>query len=215
MEIMRGYTSRTMMINGSINPTVNVKDKQIRFRVLNGSNSSLYNLRFSDGRSFKQIATDGGFLERPVSLSSLLLSPGERAEIVVNFSGDLGNSVTLRETRNNINIMRINVNSTSAGVTSVPSTLKTLEKYRASDAVRTRSFLLNTVGGGMMGRMAINGKPFNINRIDNVVPVNDIEIWNIRNTMNLEHNFHIHAIHFMILERNGSSARVAANEKGY
>ncbi len=215
MEVMRGYTSRTMMINASINPTLNVKDKQIRFRVLNGSNSSLYNLQFSDGRSFKQIATDGGFLEKPVNLNSLLLSPGERAEIVVNFSGDLGNSVTLRETRNNINIMRININSTSVGVTSIPSTLKTLEKYRASDAVRTRSFLLNTVGGGMMGKMAINGKSFNLDRIDNVIPVNDIEIWNIRNTMNLEHNFHIHAIHFMILERNGSSANVAANEKGY
>lgn len=214
-EIMRGYTSRTMMVNGSISPTVYVKDKQIRFRVLNASNSSLYNLQFSDGRAFKQIATDGGFLEKPVNLSSLLLSPGERAEIVVNFSGDLGSTVALRETRNNINIMTVNVNSASAGVTSVPSTLKTLEKYRASDAVRTRNFLLNTVGGGMMGQMAINGRAFNLNRIDNVVPVNDIEIWNIRNTMNLEHNFHIHAIHFMILERNGSTAGVAANEKGY
>ena len=215
MEVMRGYTSRTMMINGSINPTVSVKDKQIRFRVLNGSNSSLYNLQFSDGRSFKQIATDGGFLEKPVNLSSLLLSPGERAEIVVNFSGDLGSSVRLRETRNNMNIMTINVNSTSSGVTTIPSTLNSLTKYRALDAVRTRNFLLNTVGGGMMGKMAINGRTFNLSRIDNVIPVNDIEIWNIRNTMNLEHNFHIHAIHFMILERNGSPAGVASNEKGY
>ncbi len=215
MEIMRGYTSSTMMINGEISPTLSVKDKQIRFRVLNGSNSTLYNLRFSDGRSFKQIATDGGFLERPVTLNSLLLTPGERAEIVVNFSGDLGSSVTLRETRQNINLMQINVNSTSPGVTTVPSTLTTLEKYAASQAVRTRSFLLNTVGGGMMGQMAINGRPMNINRIDNVVPVNDIEIWTIRNTMNVEHNFHIHAIHFMLLERNGSPASVAANERGY
>ena len=97
----------------------------------------------------------------------------------------------------------------------MPSTLNALEKYSASQAVRTRSFLLNTVGGGMMGQMAINGKAMDINRIDNVVPVNDIEIWTIRNTMGMEHNFHIHAIHFMILERNGSPAAVAANERGY
>ena len=215
MEIMRGYTSRTMMINGEISPYVNVKDRQIRFRVLNGSNSSLYNLAFSDGRSFKQIATDGGFLERPVTLNRLLLSPGERAEIVVNFNGDLGSKITLRETRQNINIMTININSTSLGVNSVPSKLKTLVKYRASEAVRTRNFLLNTVGGGMMGQLAINGKAMNLSRIDNVVPVNDIEIWNIRNTMGMEHNFHIHATYFMLLERDGSSAKVAANEKGY
>jgi len=214
-EIMRGYTSRTMLVNGAISPYVNVKDKQIRFRVLNGSNSSLYNFAFSDGRSFKQIATDGGFLEKPVTLSRLLLSPGERAEIVVNFSGDLGSSVSLKETRQNINVMRININSTSAGVNTIPSRLKTLLKYRASQAVKIRHFLLNTVGGGMMGQMAINGKAMNLSRIDNVVRVNDIEVWTIRNTMNMEHNFHIHAMHFMLLERDGSSARVAANERGY
>ena len=214
-DIMRGYTSRTMMVNGEISPFVNVKDKQIRFRILNASNSSLYNFQFSDGRSFKQIATDGGFLEKPVALNNLLLSPGERAEIVVNFSGDLGNKVTLKETRQNINVMQININRTSVGVTTIPTKLKKLVKYRASEAVRTRSFLLNTVGGGMMGQMAINGKAMNINRIDNIVPVNDTEIWSIRNTMNLEHNFHIHAIHFTILERNGSPARVSENEKGY
>jgi len=215
MEIMRGYTSRTMMVNGSINPYINVKDKQIRFRILNGSNSSLYNFRFSDGRSFSQVATDGGFLETPVRLTNLLLSPGERAEIIVNFSGDLGRSITLKETRQNINFLTININSTGVGVTTIPARLNTLKKYSVSEAARTRNFLLNTVGGGMMGQMAINGKAMNLNRIDNVVPVNDVEIWNIRNTMGMEHNFHIHAMHFMILDRNGNPAAVGANERGY
>jgi FtsP/CotA-like multicopper oxidase with cupredoxin domain len=214
-EIMRGYTSRTMMVNGAISPYVNVKDSMIRFRVLNGSNSSLYDIAFSDGRSFQQIATDGGFLESPVTLTHLLLSPGERAEIVVNFSGDLGGSLFLKETRQGINLVNIRVASAAPGIHTLPSHLKSLVKYRASDAIRSRSFLLNTVNGGMMGQMAINGKAMDINRIDVVVPVNDIEVWNIRNTMGMEHNFHIHGTHFMLLERDGSPYKVAANEKGY
>ena len=54
-----------------------------------------------------------------------------------------------------------------------------------------------------------------INRIDERVPLGDVEIWEIRNDMMVDHNFHIHATHFMLTERNGSAANVPANEKGY
>jgi len=215
MEIMRGYTSSTMMVNGSISPYVNVKDRQIRFRILNASNSSLYNLSFSDNRYFKQIATDGGFLERPITLNQLLLTPGERAEIVVNFNGDLGSTVRLIETRQNIDVMNININSSALGVNNVPSKLKDLIKYNVSDAAKTRNFILNRIGRGPNGHMAINGKVMDINRIDEIVRVNDVEIWNITNSMGMEHNFHIHATHFQIIERDGSPTNVSANEKGY
>ncbi len=215
MEIMRGYTSSTMLVNGAITPYVNVKDSWIRFRVLNASNSSLYDLVFSDSRSFKQIATDGGLLEKPVTLNHLLLTPGERAEILVNFSGDLGSSIVLKENRQNIDMMNININSASAGVNVIPSKLNTLVRYPLSKAKRTRNFVLNRIGRGPNGHMAINGKTMNINRIDEVVPINSVEIWNITNSMGMEHNFHIHATHFQIIERDGSSANVSANEKGY
>ena len=35
---------------------------------------------------FIQIGTDGGYLPKPVQLVSLLISPGERADILVDFS---------------------------------------------------------------------------------------------------------------------------------
>ena len=210
-EIRRGYTSSTMLANGAITPYVNVEAKRIRFRVLNGSNSRVYHLAFSDGRRFFQIATDGGFLEHPVSLSALVLSPGERAEIVVDFSGELGSNVILKDTNDNLDILKINVNQTATNAPGLPSTLTSLTRYSASAAVRTRTFVLNMVSG----HMAINGKVMDMNRIDEVVPVNAIEEWDITNSMGMEHNFHIHATHFTILERDGSSANVAENDKGY
>ncbi len=215
MEIRRGYTSNTMLVNGTITPYVNIEAKRIRFRVLNGSNSRVYHLAFSDGRRFFQIATDEAFLEHPVSLSSLVLSPGERAEIVVDFTGEIGTDVILKETADNLDIMKISVSNAPTTTSTLPSTLTSLEIYSAAEAVNTRTFVLNMSGMGMNGHMAINGKTMDLNRIDEVVPVNQVEIWDITNSMGMPHNFHIHATHFYILQRNGSAANVAANEKGY
>jgi len=211
MEIRRGYTSDIMLANGAITPYVDVKAKKIRFRVLNGSNSRVYHLAFSDSRRFYQIATDNAFLEAPVALTSLVLTPGERAEIVVDFNGEFAHSVILKDTNDNLDIMKINVTSNAGSQNPLPSQLTTLTKYSPNDSMRTRTFVLN-----MSNRhMAINGKLMDINRIDEVVPVNQIEIWDLTNSMGMEHNFHIHSTHFFVIERDGSTSNVPANEKSY
>jgi len=216
MEVKRGYLSNIMLVNGVINPFVNVPAKKVRFRVLNGSNSRVYNLKFSDNREFTQIGTDNAFLEEPVTLSSVILTPGERADIVVDFSEDLGNSIILKEINSNLEIMKINIDRVSNIQSTIPSHLTTLKKEDPTSAVRTRKFMLNMARGsdGRM-HMAINGKTMDMMRIDEVVPMNDIEIWEITNMMGMEHNFHIHATHFFPLERNGSPSNILPNEKGY
>ncbi|MCF6244031.1 MAG: multicopper oxidase domain-containing protein [Sulfurovum sp.] len=210
-EIMHGYTADTFIANGAIEPTLDVEAKEIRFRILNGSNSTVYTLGFADGRSFKQIATDNAFLEAPVALTRLTLSPAERAEIVVDLSDAKGASIVLKEYNHNKTFLTVNVSNDATVQTTLPSKLTTLEKLGTSTAVRTRPFVLS----GMMGNFKINGKSMDINRIDETVPLGDVEIWEVRNDMMVDHNFHIHATHFMLIERNGSSARVPANERGY
>lgn len=81
-----GTTGDTSLVNGTIRPYIEVKKEWLRLRVVNGSNARNYALRLSDGTSFYQIATDGGFLEKPVAREELLLSPGERAEILIDAS---------------------------------------------------------------------------------------------------------------------------------
>jgi FtsP/CotA-like multicopper oxidase with cupredoxin domain len=54
-----------------------------------------------------------------------------------------------------------------------------------------------------------------MNYINEEVPLGDVEVWEVKNNMMMNHNFHIHATHFMLLERNGSSLNVKRNEKGY
>ncbi len=76
----------TIMVNGRVWPNLNVERRQYRFRVLNGSNARFYNLTLSTGQDFTQIGSDGGFLPSAASLTELLLAPGERADILIDFS---------------------------------------------------------------------------------------------------------------------------------
>lgn len=85
----------TVMVNGTIDPYVSVPSQMVRLRLLNGSSERVYELGFSGNQPFQQIASDGGLLSAPVSLTRLRLAPGERAEIIVNFTGMEGQSTDL------------------------------------------------------------------------------------------------------------------------
>jgi len=76
-----------LFVNGTLNPYFNAPAQVIRFRLLNGSSLRSYNFGFNNGQTFYQIATDGGLRDSSLALTRLLLNPGERAEILVNFTG--------------------------------------------------------------------------------------------------------------------------------
>ena len=85
-----------LFVNGTLNPLFNAHAQVLRFRLLNGSSLRSYNFGFSNNQTFYQIATDGGLLDSSLALTRLRLSPGERAEILVNFSGMLSQTIYLR-----------------------------------------------------------------------------------------------------------------------
>jgi spore coat protein A, manganese oxidase len=85
----------TIVVNGKTWPYLNVEPRRYRLRLLNGSNARFYNIALFDqkhnvpGPAFWQIGTDGGLLDTPVKIAwpnRLTLAPGERADIVVDFS---------------------------------------------------------------------------------------------------------------------------------
>ncbi len=83
------------MVNATIDPYLDVPQQVVRFRLLNGSSQRVFNVGLSDNRSFFQVASDGGLLSEPLSLTRLELAPGERAEILVDFGGLQGQTVKL------------------------------------------------------------------------------------------------------------------------
>jgi len=80
------FFGNTIMVNGLVWPNMNVDQGTYRFRLLDGSNARFYTLSFSNKMPFTQIGSDGGYLKAPVTLTELTIAPGERADILVDFS---------------------------------------------------------------------------------------------------------------------------------
>jgi spore coat protein A len=85
----------SILVDGQAWPVMHVEPRMYRFRLLNGSNARFYDLRFSiqgqssnqtSNQNFFQIGTDDGFLKKPVQEGDVVIAPGERADIVVDFS---------------------------------------------------------------------------------------------------------------------------------
>jgi bilirubin oxidase len=73
-----------VMVNATINPYLNVPAQVVRLRVLNGASMRSFNFGFSDSLPFKMIAGDGGLLDAAITLYRIRLSPGERAESLLD-----------------------------------------------------------------------------------------------------------------------------------
>lgn len=225
---MMGLLGHDMLVNGVLRPKHNVPHKYMRLRLLNGSNSRIYNLSFSDNRHFIQIASDGGLLPESVSLRELLLAPGERAEVIVEFG--VNDDVMLRHTSNklsgmggmrgmmsmmtsgtdhDLNIMRFVTDSPVDNKPSLPMKLAMLPNWNANKIDQHRKFDLDMV---MMSGFTINGRQFNMKRIDAMVRLNNVEVWEFRNNTPMPHPMHIHDIQFKILSRNGRQPPL--NERG-
>ncbi|MCX6352850.1 MAG: multicopper oxidase domain-containing protein [Bacteroidetes bacterium] len=84
-----------IFVNGVMKASLKTHAQVIRFRLLNGSSLRTFNFGFSNNQNFYQIATDGGLLESPITMNRLRLSPGERAEILVNYTKMEGTDVSL------------------------------------------------------------------------------------------------------------------------
>jgi FtsP/CotA-like multicopper oxidase with cupredoxin domain len=86
MQAMNGFLGQTIMVNGRPFHTQTVAPTAYRLRLLNGSNSRIYKLAWNDGSPLVVIGTDGGLLDRPWLLPSVMFAPAERLELWVDFS---------------------------------------------------------------------------------------------------------------------------------
>ncbi|MHA3980972.1 multicopper oxidase family protein [Halovulum sp. GXIMD14794] len=109
--------------------------------------------------------------------------------------------------------------------TALPTTLPVGPGRIEGDPIRRRVFDLNMHGpGGMMGgggmggmrrggrmgmALAINGQPYDMNRIDAEVREGDVEIWEVRSDM-MQHPFHVHGTSFEVLTANGGEVDFAS-----
>ena len=135
-----------VLVNGKIFPYLDVEPRKYRFRVLNGSNGRVIHLTFSSSQArwfpkFHQIGSDQGLLAAPVELTRVRLSPGERADLIFDFSAYAESSLVLRN--DNFNVMQFRVAAKGAPDDSaLPQSLRPVPKIAEAAAVKTRMLTL-------------------------------------------------------------------------
>ena len=86
MDRMHGFLGDRVLANGAPPTTRKVATRPYRIRVLNGSNSRIYKLAWSDGRPVTVIGADGGLLQAPEDRPYAVLAPAQRLDIWVDLS---------------------------------------------------------------------------------------------------------------------------------
>lgn len=204
-DTMQGYVGNILLTNGTVEPELKIAEGTYRFRLLNGSNSSIFKVKFSDNRDFTVIASDGGFLPESVVRNNIIIAPGERFEILVDF--EEGTDISLETDiygGDSFNALHIETTNKTAAYFNHPEFLeyKGVVFNQSSDI--KRNFRMETRG---MNGFTINGKKMSLNRIDFTLSPNSSEIWTVENAgmgmMQVPHSFHVHDVQFSVLSVNG------------
>jgi FtsP/CotA-like multicopper oxidase with cupredoxin domain len=218
------------VVNAKITPFAAVEPRRYRLRMVNGSQARFYNLKFTNTKNgkiqtFHQIGTDGGLLRAPVAMTSLLLAPGERADVIVDLAGLAGAQIQLKNDAKApypmgrggqvAQLMAFNVTKPLNGTdTTTPAASLALPDIPAlPDPLVTRvQHLSETLD-------PLTGNPINLNvedapyldpqlLPDKKVPLvttkpneNAVEDWLLVNTTADTHPIHLHLVTFEVIDR--------------
>lgn len=166
MDLMHGFRGQYLTVNGAIAPVATVPQGIVRLRLLNASNARNYHFRFKDGRMMHVIASDSGFLAKPVAVDVVTIAPGERYEVLVDFSNGMsadftslpddgsGRTPPVQDAQNAEYLMRFDVSDgLKTDVKKLVAALEQPAEADAAKAVRTRSFLFDENMAGNMPMM--------------------------------------------------------------
>ncbi|MFE9233801.1 multicopper oxidase family protein [Cellulosimicrobium funkei] len=207
-----GTLGDTILVNGTPGPYLDVTTERVRLRLLNGSDSRVYDVGLADGGTVQLVGTDGGLLPAPRTVERVRLSPGDRAEVVVtmtpgqravlrSFPPELGVNPLFERFSggdDTFDLLELRAAVALAPSPAVPEALGATDPadvLHEPDAVRTRRFQL--------AGTAINGRSMDMSRIDEVVTVGETEIWEVTGLDDTPHNFHVHDVRFRVLDVAG------------
>jgi FtsP/CotA-like multicopper oxidase with cupredoxin domain len=221
MERHDGRQGNTLLLNGKENPAIKMyAGQRERWRFINSSSARYFYLSLG-GKPFQLIGTDGGLLEHPITMTKILLTPGERIDIIAgpfnegdNFSIEslYYNRMTFLKSKRQV-FATVNVGESTQSIADIPETLREIEPLAHQHAAVTRKVKFS-VGPSMK-----NGMNFLINSKmhvdDKPVVAGDLQIWEINNASLMDHPFHLHGYFFQVIEENGTAPKFRAWKDTY
>lgn len=224
---MPGYIGDCILVNGKVWPRLSVERRQYRFRLLNGSNERIYRLSLSNNMIFIVIGSDGGYLQHPEEMTSLLIAPGERYDLLVDFSSCApGEQLLLKndapapfpggtpvDEATTARIIRFDVSKNSCIPSTryrIPSCLQCIPQLEQDAPSRIIVLNAQENESNRVLMMTLNGLPW-MAPVTEAPRVGATEDWYIVNLLGGAHPIHLHLIQFQIISRQ--SLDVTAYEK--
>ena len=199
------------VVNGKSWPYLNVEPRKYRFRVVDANATSYIKLILPGTLKFTQIGADGGFLPKPVTVSKLVVAPGERADLIVDFSGykscsGTGCNITLvddgADDTNARQVMqfRVKLPLQAADTSVVPTSLPHRADLPTENRTRQVSLFDDKLGTCDTG--CVTASPHNwAFPVTEIVNSGDTEIWEIYDFVD-SHPIHLHEVDFQVLGRS-------------
>lgn len=223
-EHMWGFLGDRILVNGTPDAWLSVDQGIWRLRLLNGCNARVLRIGFADGRLMRVFAGEGGFTGMLEPVAHFDLAPGQRAEVLVSFEDlAVGAGAVLRSLffpitappggpagprqGNPLDIMTFHIDRAGGGSGELPAAPPAPMLTDPALAVRTRVFAL----GAASGQHTINGRIYELERIDFHVPAGEVEVWEFVNQTANFHPMHVHGVFFRVLSRNGVAALLPAD----
>ncbi len=211
MDDMNGREGDVLFVNDEIMPELSIRSGEVqRWRIVNASGARIFRLGLK-GHTFTHIGSDGGLFEHPEEVNEILLSNGERAELLVHGTGEPGSKVILQDLpydrympmhrpsdwEDTLNLLTLQYDPELPVDNNfeMPETLRKIPELNEKDVTETRIMRLTN------GK--INSKTMDMNRDDETAELGATEIWDIRNLVGMDHPFHIHGFQFQVIDRNG------------
>lgn len=219
-----------ILVNGMAWPVLDVEPRQYRFRLLNGSDSRFYDLFLSTGQSIIQIGSDQGLLRSPIALTQLLIAPGERKDIILDFSYPalLGQTIIVKNNaktpyprgdapnpQTTGRIMAFRVNKPLNGAyppTTLPVNLRPPIVQLQTSLASRKLILFETEDEygrimPMLGTVDEGVKGFREPVTENPA-LNSTEIWEIYNETTDAHPIHLHLVSTQLINRQKFVAKI-------
>ena len=211
MSSMMGFLGEQLFVNGKPDFTLAAATRVYRLRILNGSNSRIYKLGWSNGNPLTVIGTDGSLLSQPVERKYVMLAPGERLDVWADFSklkvgtelalnslafsgaenvggssmGGMMGSGNAPELGAAMKLFNVKLDRAETEPLKLPSKLAALPLLRPADAINAAQ--PRPVELALQGmKWTINGQLFEMNAAtpQETVKLNSIEQWEIINKLN-------------------------------
>lgn len=209
-----GREGSHLLVNGKLDPSVEVRTgRRQRWRVVNAARSRYFQLGLA-GHTFTRIGGDSGFIERPVMESTIIVAPGERSEVVFEPNSTAGSELAVQWLpyehgfgsvfgRTEVTLFRMHITDEAPYVEApLPALAREIPVLDATSApVTTLELTQNDAIDGSFA-LGINGVP-SWDAAPVRAAIGETQVWEVRNTIDFAHPFHLHGFFFQVLELNG------------